>query len=82
MAYMCNNCCIELKDDFVIYGSQFTSSNEYKNPFLKGRFRLKMRGFESLAYKTEWDYLEEGGFKILIPTFQITPETIIIGEFY
>lgn len=76
----CNNC--QLPDDVVIYGNNFTSSTQYKNPFLKGRYRLELRGTGTLIRSVEWDYLPEGGFQIMIPSFSVTPDVIIILKFY
>ncbi len=78
-------CCNENAkgEDLWVYGSQFTSPTEYANPLLKGRFRLKMRGLESLIRKIEWDYLEEGGFKIfIVPGWAVAGDTKIAVEFY
>lgn len=79
-------CCCNVNsrpDDLIIYGNDFTSHTEYANPLLTGRFRVEMRGFGSpLIRKIEWDYLEGGGFKILIPGWIVTPDVKIIVEFY
>lgn len=70
-------------DDIWIYGNMFTSPTEYSNPLLKGRFRLKMRGNESLIHGVEWDYLEEGGVKIfVVPGWACSPDVKILIEFY
>lgn len=70
-------------EDVWIYGHQFTSPTEYANPLLKGRYRLKMRGIESLIRKEEWDYLEDGGFKIfIVPGWVVSPDVKIAVEFY
>lgn len=70
-------------EDLWVYGTQFTSPTEYANPLLKGRFRLKMRGQESLIRKIEWDYLEGGGFFIcIVPGWVVTPDVKISIEFY
>jgi len=79
----CNQNGNAITDDIWIFGNQFTSPTEYSNPLLKGRFRLKMRGEESLIRITEWDYLDEGGFKIfLVPGWVVTPDVKILIEFY
>jgi len=79
-------CCtskeILLPADFVIYGNQFTTSNEYQNQFLNSRYRLELRGYGTLIRAVEWEYLQDGGFKILIPTFSATPDVVIVGQFY
>lgn len=69
---MCNNCCCgnaEIKDDFYVYGTMFTSPDEYSNPFLKGRYRLTYTGFKKLVFGTDWIVLTGGGFKILLAGF-------------
>lgn len=75
----CNNA---VADDFQVFGSEFTSPNEYKNQFLKGRMRLTLRGVKRLDFKTDWEFLPDGGFKILIPGFAVTTDVVIEGEFY
>lgn len=80
-------CCSIIKftnapDDFTVYGSQFTTPNSYVNAFLKGRFRLFLQGTKKLIYKTDWDYGDNGGFIILIPSYSVTPDTIFCGEYY
>lgn len=81
-------CCIcttngSIGEDVWIFGTMFTSPTEYANPFLKGRFRLKMRGIEGLCRETEWDYLPGGGFKIfLVPGWIVSPDVKITVEFY
>jgi hypothetical protein len=70
-------------EDLWVFGTQFTSQTDYSNPLLKGRFRLKMRGQESLIRKTEWDYLPDGGFKVfIVPGWVVTPDVVISIEFY
>jgi len=79
------SCCCKnsVPDDLWIYGNMFTSPTEYANPLLKGRFRLKMRGIESLTRGLEWDYLENGGFKIfVVPAWAVNPDVKILIEFY
>lgn len=78
----CNN--IEaIKEDMWVYGNMFTSSTDYFNPLLKGRFRLRMRGIEGLCRGLEWDYLPQGGFTIfLVPGWVVSPEVKITIEFY
>ena len=80
MGYKQNEC--PTQEDFAIYGTEFTTATEYQNKFLTGRYRLEMRGLGTMIRKVEWDYLEDGGFKILIPSFTATPDVIIIGKFY
>lgn len=79
---MCCNCTDLMKDDFTIYGTQFTSPKEYSNEFLKGRFRLYLRGIGFLTKGVEWDYLSTGGFGILIAGWVVTSDTIVNGHFY
>ena len=78
----CNPNGCSVPDDFVIYGSQFTAPTEYANPFLKGRYRITLRGVYRLQFGVDWELLTGGGFKILIPGFAIQPDTVIDGEFY
>ena len=78
----CCNSNGNVQDDFVVYGTQFTTPTEYANPFLKGRFRIEMRGLGTLTRKVEWDYLPDGGLKILLAGFVVTPEALFHGEFY
>lgn len=79
-------CCCQngfnTQEDFTVYGTQFTTSKEYGNPFLKGRYRIYMRGLGFLTKGIEWDYLPEGGFVILIAGFVVTPEALFTGNFY
>lgn len=78
-------CCCNQKtpDDLWVFGSMFTSPNEYSNPLLKGRFRIKMRGHESLVKDSEWSVLENGGFKIfIVPGWVVSLDTKILVEFY
>lgn len=82
MGCCCNNGGNSISEDFVVYGTQFTSQTEYANSFLKGRFRVYMRGLGFLTRGVEWDFIETGGFKIIIAGFVVTPETIITGQFY
>jgi len=70
------------KEDFIIYGNEFSSSKEYKNNFLTGRFRLYMRGLGFLNRGTEWDYLEGGGFTILLAGWSVATDVVINGQFY
>lgn len=78
----CNQNNFLLNEDFIVYGTQFTSATDYANQFLQGRFRLKLRGMGDLIKGIEWDVLETGGFKILIPSFAVTNDVVIIGQFY
>lgn len=78
---MCCN-CNDISEDFIIYGTQFTTPTEYANPFLKGRFRIYMRGVGFLTKDVEWGFLSEGGFAILIPGWVVTSDVIINGQFY
>lgn len=74
---MCN-----CTDDFTIYGNEFTTPNTYVNKFLNGRYRLILNGTKKLVFNTDWECAIGGGFNILIPGFEVTPDTIICGEFY
>lgn len=78
----CNVSNGSIGEDVWVYGNMFTSPTEYSNPFLKGRFRVKMRGIESMTRGSEWDYLETGGFKILIPGWQTSSDVKIVIEYY
>lgn len=80
-------CCCQngtnIMEDCWVFGNNFTSPSQYANPLLKGRYRLKMRGLESLIRGVEWDYLAEGGFSIFItPGWECTADTKILIEFY
>lgn len=76
-------CCNKVNEDIWVYGGMFQSEQEYKNPLLKGRFRLKMRGIESLIREEEWDYIPSGGFKVfLTPGWKVNNEVKILVEFY
>jgi hypothetical protein len=70
-------------EDLWVFGHQFTSQTEYANPLLKGRFRIKMRGMESLVRGSEWDYLQGGGFFICITIgWVVTNDVKLLIEFY
>lgn len=79
---MCDKCCNKLGNDFFVFGKDFTAPTEYANPFLKGRYRLTYTGVRKLKHGLEWEYLPNGGFKILLVGFAATPEISIEGEFY
>lgn len=81
---MCqNNCCgcPQIRDDFYVYGNQFTSPTEYANQFLIGRYRLTYTGFKKLVFGIDWEQISGGGFRILLPGFSNT-DARIEGEFY
>lgn len=78
----CSNC----PNDFVIYGTMFTSSTEYANPFLTGRYRIYFQGLKWLIYGTDWQYIDDvnktGGVKIIMAGYSVTPDTIFFCQFY
>lgn len=78
-------CCCNsnnTNEDFIVYGTQFTSPTQYANPFLKGRFRIYLRGVGFLTKGVEWDFLPDGGFCILIAGWVVTSDIIFNGHFY
>lgn len=76
-------CTCRLPDDFVVYGNQFETHNEYKNPLLRGtRFRVLMRGLETLLKGVEWKYIEAGGFEVMFEHAEFDSLTIFTLEFY
>ncbi len=80
----CNSCgCSQIKDDFYVYGNQFTSPTEYANPFLEGRYRLTYTGFKKLVFGIDWEFISGtgGGFRILLPGFS-NVDARLEGEFY
>lgn len=76
---MCNN----PNDLFLEQGDFNGSPNCYTNKALKGlRFRVFLDNDKQLRDGVQWDYLANGGFQITIPGFSITPDTLIIVQFY
>lgn len=78
----CNQSGNSSSEDFTIYGNQFTAPKEYANSFLKGRFRIYLRGVGFLTKNVEWQPITDGGFAILIPGWVVTNDIIINGQFY
>lgn len=81
MCQCCSNSA-NLPDDWSVYGTQFTAPTEYANSFLQGRYRIILSGVKRLDLGIDWEKISGGGFKIMIPGFSVTPDTLIQGEFY
>lgn len=70
-------------EDVWVFGHQFTSTTQYANPLLRGRYRVKMRGLGFLIRGSEWDYLPNGGFEIfVVPGWVVTNDVKILVQFY
>lgn len=73
----------QLPNDMFLKKEDFKSPSEYKNPLMMCmRFRIFLDGDVQLQPTIQWDYIDGGGFKILIPNFEMQDDTLIIVQFY
>lgn len=80
---LCNT--VTTGNDLTYHTSDFSSPTECLDPNLMNkRYRLAWRGIGKLDKDVEWEPIHAGGFRILIPGFDVTLDdgNLFFVEFY